>query len=422
LFAESPVVGSDVRARLLERAWRGVLSFLVAAFLAAPGHAASPAAVLVVDASTGDVLEAIEPNHRWYPASLTKMMTVYLAFREIEAKRLALGETLSVSEHAAAQPGTELGLAAGDTMTAEQAILATILQSANDAAVVLAERIAGSEEAFAASMTTTARSLGMTRTVFRNASGLPNPEQITTARDMAILARALLRDFPQHYHFFSAQSFTFGNRSYPTINGILSHYPGADGIKTGFTCGSGYNLVASAQRDGRRLIGVVLGARTPSDRIFEMASLLDFGFGPKSVADKPQQILANVGTPPAVDEADPAPLQQLPEGQCAIGVAATPDSKVGRLPGWGLVLGAYFSRGEASAVIGKAEDYLRSVAPGGHPMLIPRRWGGVRSYAALLVGLGQAEAAEACKRLRAKGMYCQALNPQALNNRNAVWR
>jgi len=262
----------------------------------------------------------------------------------------------------------------------------------------------------------------MTRTVFRNATGLPNPEQITTARDMAILARALLRDFPQHYHFFAARSFAFGNRSYPTINGILARYPGADGIKTGFTCGSGYNLVASAQRDGRRLIGVVLGAWTSSDRAIEMASLLDFGFGPKSVADKPQQILANVGTPLAVDEADPPPLQQLPEGQCANGVAATADGKAGRLPGWGLVLGAYFSRGEANAVIGKAEDHLRSVASGGRPTLIPRRWGGVRSYAALLVSLEQEEAIEACRRLRGKGMYCQVLNPQALNDRNAVWR
>ncbi len=406
----------------LERAWGGVLCLLATAFVAAPSHADSPPAALVVDANTGDVLKAIEPNHRWYPASLTKVMTIYLVFREIEAKRLALGETLSASERAAAQPGTEIGLAAGDTMTAEQAILATILQSANDAAVVLAERIAGSEEAFAASMTTMARSLGMTRTVFRNASGLPNPEQVTTARDMAILARALLRDFPQHYHFFSARSFTFGNRSYPTINGILSYYPGADGIKTGFTCGSGYNLVASAQRDSRRLIGVVLGARTSSERTFEMAALLDFGFGPKSVADKPQKIPSNVATPPAVDEADPVPPQQLPEGQCAIGVVATPDGKAGGLPGWGVILGAYFSRGEANAVLGKAGVHLRKIAPGGHATLIPRRWGGVQSYAALLVGLRQEEAVEACRQLRDKGMYCQTLNPQALNNRNAVWR
>ena len=406
----------------LERAWRGVLCLLAATFLAAPGHAASPAAALVVDANTGDVLEAIEPNHRWYPASLTKIMTVYLAFREIEAKRLAVGEVLTASEAAAAQSGSRLGLAAGDTLTAEQAILATILQSANDAAVVLAERIAGSEQAFAASMTTTAASLGMTRTVFRNATGLPNPEQVTTARDMAILARALLMDFPQHYHFFSARSFTFGNRSYPTINGILSYYPGADGIKTGFTCGSGYNLVASALRDGRRLIGVVLGARTSSERASAMAALLDFGFGPKSVADRPQKILANVATPPAVADADPLPLQQLPERQCAIGVAAAPAGKAGGLPGWGVILGAYFSRGEANAVLGKAGAYLRKIAPGGQPTLMPRRWGGVRSFAALLVGLHEEEAAQACNQLRGRGMYCQTLNPMALNNRNAVWR
>src|SRR5215813_12257700 len=241
----------------LKRAWRGALCLVTAAFMTVPGHADSPPAALVIDANTGDVLSALEANHRWYPASLTKMMTVYLAFREIEANRLTLAETLTASQHAAAQTGTRLGLNAGETVTAEQAILATILQSANDAAVVLAERMAGSEEAFAAEMTSMAKSLGMTRTVFRNATGLSNPEQVTTARDMAVLAQALLRDFPQHYHFFSTRSFAYGKRSYPSINGILSRYPGVDGIKTGFTCRSGYNLVASAQHDGRRLIGVV---------------------------------------------------------------------------------------------------------------------------------------------------------------------
>ncbi|MGH6961987.1 MAG: D-alanyl-D-alanine carboxypeptidase family protein, partial [Dongiaceae bacterium] len=191
----------------MAKLWRTLCFLLLAGLAAWPAAAWARYAAILVDAETGAVLQAVEPTTRWYPASLTKMMTVYLAFEAIEANRLDLDEQLAISMHAASQSPTELGLGAGQKIATEQAILAVILQSANDAAVVLAERIAGSEPAFAAAMTIRARELGMTRTVFRNASGLPHPEQVTTARDMAVLGRALIDDFPQHYHYFSAKAF-----------------------------------------------------------------------------------------------------------------------------------------------------------------------------------------------------------------------
>ncbi len=214
----------------------------------------------------------------WRPASLTKLMTLYITFQELAAGHLKLDERLTVSGYAAAMPPSRLGLAKGETTTVEEAILATITRSANDAVVVLAERIGGDETTFAQRMTATARTIGMTGSVFRNASGLPDPEQTTTAHDMAVLALSLIRDFPQFYSFFSAHGVSHRGGYLPTINAILNLYPGADGLKTGFTCGSGYNLVASAERNGRRVIGVVLGGLTSDQRYRQMTDLLDAGF------------------------------------------------------------------------------------------------------------------------------------------------
>src|SRR5215470_5541645 len=293
--------------------------FCVAGLLwaARSGVAAPDYAAIVVDAGSGTVLESVSATARWYPASLTKVMTVYLAFDEIAAGRLKLDEELTVSAQAAAQPATELGLGAGQKITVKDTILAIILRSANDAAVTMAERIAGTEEAFAARMTAKAQELGMTRTVFRNATGLPDPEQVTTARDMAVLATALLENYPQYYHFFSTTSFSYDGQTFGTINGILSRYSGADGIKTGFTCGSGYNLVASATRNGRRLIGVLLGGHTNFERHSEMSKLLDEGFATDLAKMRKPVRLADLG---ADDAADQAPPTQLSATECAYGV------------------------------------------------------------------------------------------------------
>jgi D-alanyl-D-alanine carboxypeptidase len=405
--------------------WVVVLLFVVGLCLPTSSIAAPDYTAIVVDSDSGTVLEAIEPHQRWYPASLTKLMTLYVAFAEIDAGRLSLAESLVVSGNAAAQPATRLALHERDTITVEQAVLAVILQSANDAAVVLAERIAGTESAFATLMTNTGKRLGMTRTIFRNASGLPNPEQVTTARDMAVLARALLRDFPQYYHYFAERDFTYHGRKFSTINGILARYPGADGLKTGFTCSSGYNLVASAVRDGRRLIGVVLGSASRADRVEEMVTLLDTGFQMASVLGKPHSEFTTLWVPPETDGLTLPVPQQLPSRDCKTGptlaIAAGSHPNV-RLAGWGVILGAYFSRSDANLAISQARRQLRELASAGQATLIPRRWQNVESFAALLVGLKQDEAGKVCKQLRGKGLYCQSLSPQALSNPNAMWR
>jgi D-alanyl-D-alanine carboxypeptidase len=397
---------------------------ILAALWAAPAQARY--AAIIVDAQSGTVIESIDATTRWYPASLTKVMTVYLAFEDIEAGKLKLDEELSVSAHAASQPATELGLGAGEKITVKDAILAVILQSANDAAVVLAERMGGDEVKFAERMTAKAAQLGMIKTVFRNASGLPDPQQVTTARDMAVLATAVLENYPQYYHFFSTTSFTYQGTTFGTINGILSRYPGADGIKTGFTCGSGYNLVASATRDGRRLIGVLLGGESSWERHEEMGRLLDIGFA-ADLAKMPHKLrLADLAVE-RVHEDSPPP-NQLDANECAYGVSETSTtagisvSSGRKLPGWGIIVGSFPSKGEAQAAIRSARSNLSSVMGGGRPAIVSRQWEGMKRYNALLVGLKKEQAGKACLHLWNKGAYCMALAPVVLNNPNAVWR
>lgn len=405
---------------------RGVSFFLAAFAVAWSSPTQARYAAIVVDAQSGAIIESIDSTTRWYPASLTKMMTVYLAFEDIEASKLTFDEELNVSDHAASQPATELGLGEGEKITVTEAILAVILQSANDAAVVLAERMAGDEVKFAERMTAKARHLGMIKTVFRNASGLPDSEQVTTARDMAVLANALLDDYPQHYHFFSTTSFTYHGTTFGTINGILSRYPGADGIKTGFTCGSGYNLVASATRDGRRLIGVLLGGESSWERHEEMGRLLDAGFATNK-SEQPHKLnLADLAIESADEDAPPP--DQLGANECAYGVSETSTSagvsvSSGRkLPGWGIIVGSFPSKGEAQAALKSARSKLNPVMGGGRPTIVSKQWEGLKRYSALLVGLKKEQAGKACLYLWNKGAYCMALAPIVLNNPNAVWR
>jgi len=389
-----------------------------------PGSASADFAAIVIDADSGTVLESVAATARWYPASLTKVMTVYLAFEEIEAGRLKLDEELTVSTHAAAQPATELGLGAGQKITVKDTVLAIILQSANDAAVTMAERIGGSEEAFAHRMTAKAKDLGMSRTVFRNASGLPDPEQVTTARDMAVLAKALLENYPQYYHFFSTTSFTFGGQTFGTINGILSRYEGADGIKTGFTCGSGYNLVASAKRNGRRLIGVLLGSHTNFERHSEMGRLLDVGFATDLRTLDGKVMLAELEI--SDGEADPVPPIQLSAAECAYGMSATSIEAgltgSGFGGGWALIFGASASKAQALQMLGQARQKLKPVLSGGRAVIVPKQWEGMRRYSVLLAGLSKEQAGKACKHLWSVGAYCLALSPQVLKNPQAIWR
>ncbi len=233
---------------------------------------------MVIDADTGEVLYARNADQRRYPASLTKMMTLYMTFEALEQGRLRLDQPLKVSKRAAGQTPSRLGLKAGQTITVNQIILALVTKSANDAATVVAEAIGGTEIGFAQMMTDRAHRLGMVRTRFKNATGLHNRRQRSTARDMSTLARSLISDFPQYYHYFSTPKFTYKGRQYENHNGMLGTYRGTDGIKTGYVRASGFNLVVSVERGDRRLVGVVFGGRSPRSRDVHLRQLLDQAF------------------------------------------------------------------------------------------------------------------------------------------------
>lgn len=247
-----------------------------AAILIAPSALAGP--TLLFDASDGRILYAEDQDNQWHPASLTKIMTAYVVFEAIKEGKITLESKIGCSELANSQPPSKVGLPVGAEMTVENGLQALIVKSANDVAVMLAEAVAGSQEAFVARMNATAQRLGMTRTKFVNANGLPAPEQVTTARDLAKLATAVLRDFPDHAKLWSMVEMRVGKRRLRTHNGLLTNYEGADGMKTGFICDSGFNVVASATRDGRKLVAVVLGEATGAERTVRAANLLEHGF------------------------------------------------------------------------------------------------------------------------------------------------
>ncbi len=239
------------------------------------GGYSPPTASIVVDGNTGAVLEESNPDALRHPASLTKVMTLYLLFERLDAGKIRLDSELSVSEHAASQSPTKLGLKPGQTISVEDAIKGIVTRSANDAAVVLAENLGGSEEGFARIMTQKAHALGMSRTTYVNASGLPDDEQITTARDQALLGRAIQDRFPRYYRFFSTTAFVFRGQTIRGHNHLLGSVSGVDGIKTGFTNSSGFNLLTSVHRDGRYLMGVVLGGRSAGERDAHMRALVE---------------------------------------------------------------------------------------------------------------------------------------------------
>jgi D-alanyl-D-alanine carboxypeptidase len=232
----------------------------------------------MIDADNGNVLHEIDATQSWYPASLTKVMTLYMTFEALKSGRIQFFDAMRTSSHAARQPNSKLGLRTGEFLTVRDAVLAIITRSANDASVVLAEHLAGNEENFAAKMTDKAQALGMYNTRFMNATGLPNDWQVTTSRDMAVLAWNIQRHFPEYYQNFSAHSFNYKGTELRGINKFTAKYPGAEGMKTGFTCGSGYNLIAAAHQNGKHLIGVVMGGMTSAERYQLMYQMMDAGF------------------------------------------------------------------------------------------------------------------------------------------------
>lgn len=263
----------------------GLRVFLVALatlfMVAHAGHAAADNpryAAFVVDETTGEVLHARRADDARYPASLTKMMTLYMLFEALERGDVTMSTEMTVSRHAAGQSPSVLGVESGDTITVETAIRALIIRSANDIAVVVGEHLAGTESAFATRMTSRARELGLTRTTFRNASGLPNSRQMTTARDMARLSIALHRDFPQYFHYFSERSFVHNGRTWRSHNNLVGRVNGVDGMKTGYIRASGFNIAVTAERNGHRIVTVVMGGPSAASRDNHAEELVNAAF------------------------------------------------------------------------------------------------------------------------------------------------
>jgi D-alanyl-D-alanine carboxypeptidase len=254
----------------------GAFGFVAAVFtISSNPTQAAPYADIVIDANSGTVLHSTNPDAQRHPASLTKIMTLYLLFEQLEAGKLKLDSQLKVSAEAAGQMPTKLGLKPGSTLAVEDAIKGMVTRSANDAAAVVAEAIGGDETQFAKLMTRKAQALGMTRTVYKNASGLPNDDQVTTARDQSILGRAVQERFPRYYKYFSIRTFTFRGQSISNHNHLLGSVEGVDGIKTGYTNASGFNLVTSVHRGNRYLVAVVMGGASGGSRDARMRELIN---------------------------------------------------------------------------------------------------------------------------------------------------
>jgi D-alanyl-D-alanine carboxypeptidase len=339
------------------------------------GFAPSPIGEsIVLDADTGRVLSEANADAITYPASLTKMMTLYLTFEALNNGRLRLDQLLPVSVDAASKSPTKLGLRPGDAVAVQDLIYGVVTRSANDAAAVLAEGLAGSETAFAEVMNRKAQQLGMRNTFYRNASGLPDPLQHTTARDTAQLALALYHDFPREYRFFATRWFVFRGVTIVGHDHLLDWYPGADGIKTGYIRASGFNLATSAVRDGHRLIGVVLGGTSGGARDREMGALLDQGFASLGVA--PAVIMAHRGItvpPPAPIVAAATP--GLVAGTMAVAASPASPSPVHVAHARPGLLGKAASRLVAHlSPVGKAEAANLPRDPV-HPIAVSERWG-----------------------------------------------
>jgi len=308
----------------------GMFGFVAALFTISggPSHAA-PYADIVVDANSGTVLHSTNPDAQRHPASLTKIMTLYLLFEQLEAGKLKLDSPLQVSKEAAGQMPTKLGLKPGSTLAVEDAIKGMVTRSANDAAVVVAEAIAGDEDAFAKLMTRKAQALGMSRTIYKNASGLPDSGQITTARDQSTLGRAVQERFPRYYKYFSIRTFVFRGQSIGNHNNLLGRVEGVDGIKTGYVNASGFNLVTSVHRGNRYLVAVVMGGSSAGSRDAKMRDLISDKIAQASV--KRTAPMVAEGSPPPEARPEPkavAKVETAPEPKVAAKVEAKPEPKV----------------------------------------------------------------------------------------------
>ena len=388
-----------------------VLLIAMAVLLAGAKSSEAGYASIILDADTGEVLRSRNADTRNYPASLTKMMTLYMLFEQLDAGRMQLSDKLAASKRAAGQPASKLGLKRGTKITVQQAIMALATKSANDVATVIAEGISGTEWEFAVAMTKRARELGMKRTRFKNASGLPNRKQLSSARDMGVLAMAILRDFPHYYDYFSAKSFRYNGKTYRTHNNLLNSYPGMDGMKTGYIRASGFNLVASAVRNGRRIIAVVFGGRTAKSRDQHMVKLLDLGF--ERVAQRDQR--AGVKQFAVLNSRKvPLPVFKPVFTETRVAKAVhRPPIRRGEAGQWAIQVGAYQTVSAAEtalrAVSTRLPDLLSHASAALTPIELKR---GDILYRARFLGLPKGEANEACASLKAVTMPCAVVpNP-----------
>jgi D-alanyl-D-alanine carboxypeptidase len=382
-------------------------------------------ASIVIDAGNGEVLYRANADDPKYPASLTKMMTLYLTFEALKKKRIKLGQYLPISRKAASQPPTKLDLKAGRRIRIEHAILGLITKSANDAAMVLAEGVGGSEAGFVRLMNQKARRLGMTRTTFRNPSGLPDDDQVTTARDLATLANALIRDYPKYYPYFSRVSFTYQGIEHPNHNRLMELYQGMDGLKTGYIRASGFNLAASAVRGGRRLIAVVMGGDTPGWRDEHMTELMDQGFATPMTPAPPVASLRAPAVPARKPDAgiNAASLEEVVDSSALAALAAsvtptsiglTSSAAAAELPkagGWGIQVGAFSDVDAGQRALDTVKRSMPSLLASAYPQMVPVTTGSGRLFRARLMGLDESAARTVCSNLERAGEGCLTVTP-----------
>ena len=448
-----------------------IAGMIATAAFATPASANPKYAGIVVDAKTGKVLYSEDADALRYPASLTKMMTLYLTFEALESGKIRLNSRVPFSKNAASEPPTKLGVGTGKSVTVEQAILGLVTRSANDAATALGEFLGGSEDRFARIMTQKARALGMTRTVYRNAHGLPNTAQVTTARDQARLGIALRQHFPQYYSYFSTRSFRFGKQNIGNHNRLLGNVRGVDGIKTGYTRASGYNLVTSAIDDGRSVVGVVIGGRSGAARDQQMRKLIA-AYLPKASRRGGGNLIAETRSAPTLTaeaatqavsasvaggydlpENGPVPGIRYEGGRLETAYADIPTEIVGKralaatlkqqrdvavpeaapeyMPeqgdagaavdkvttsstaatpsGWVIQIGATPDRGQAEDLLAKARNQGGKALSSATPFTVAFANGGTQLFRARFGGFsGQNDASAACKTLKRKGFNCWA--------------
>lgn len=392
------------------------------------------AAAIVVDMNSGRILHEQASMTPRAPASLTKMMTLYVLFSYLRSGAVTPDTEFVVTPYAARQSPTKLGLKPGATIRAADAVNALVTLSANDAAVTVAENLAGTEANFARVMTRKAQELGMMSTLFRNASGLPNDEQVTTARDMAILAKHLIRDFPEYYSCFQTKYFAYRGHRYRNHNRLLFGYKGTDGIKTGYTRAAGFNLTASVRRDDKHLVAVVLGGRTGAQRDAAMRALLDRSF-PKAVAGKARPVqsaplvasLETAPPPPPVakkrvfalasaaaepvsfgdDDDAQVPAKLAPQAEVAADPAPIGPMTSAKAPGpYHVQVGAFTSQAEAESRLGEVRGRATTILDGHQPIAVAFQKDETQWYRARFAGFTQDRAKSACAELKRMSFEC----------------